>query len=340
MATINTTGIFPSAKFISTNGSGDLQEVVSEVETFGSVTHDGLTFTANAGGLLASPPSIEIVEDANATGIEFSSNGDAITMAVQSIASTPAVPATFDEVAFDGITFKAEVAGDSGFSVLINEGQLADNMDFANGVLTIDLDSLIGSKTQADIANLYALAGSAVKDNIEITFTNLAGVLATTGSTDLAGGTDEVPEVPAVGISSYTQSQVQTAFNGASGHIQGLVSLSISDASANLVSTLVQTEINGTDAIQGNLDVDSDYILIKRTDLHDLEASEQNDGRKFLWGVIHKAEAQINSLSDKPENFTLTKGNPVSADQGTALSQSYSVRVKYGIDALDLKAEA
>jgi len=340
MATINTTGIFPSAKFISTNGSGDLQEVVSEVETFGSVTHDGLTFTANAGGLLSSPPSIEIVQDATATGIEFSSNGDDITMNVQTIAEVPAVPATFDEVDIDGITYKAEVAGDSGISVNILESQSADDMSFNLGVLTISLDTLITDKTQADIANLYALAGAGVKDNVELTFSNLTDALVTTGSTDLVGGTDEVPAVPATNIASYTQSQVQTAFNGASGHITGLISLSISDGSANLVSTLSQTDINGTNAVGGNLDIDSDYVLIKRTDLHDLEASEQNDGRKFLWGLIHKAEAQINALGEKPENFTISKGNPVSVDQGSALSQSYSVRVKYGIDALDLKAEA
>lgn len=334
MATINTTGIFPSTSFIATDANGDLQEVVSSPQTTGSITHDGLTFTSVTAGLVSPAPSLTIEEDATATGVEFSASGNDITMKVQ---STPAVPATFDEVAIDGITYKAEVAGDSGFSVTINESQVSDNMDFALGVLTIDFADVIGNKTQADIANLYALAGSAVKDNIEMTFTDLAGVLATTGSTDLDGGSDEVP---ATTIASYTQTQVQTAFAGAGADVTGVVSLSIADGTANLQSELSQVSFNGAEAVTGNLDADSDYILLKRTDLHDLDASEQNDGRKFLWGVIHKAEAQINGLSDKPENFTLTKGNPVSADQGTALSQSYSVRVKYGIDALDLKAEA
>lgn len=334
MATINTTGIFPSAKFIATDASGDLQEVVSSVQTTGSITHDGLTFTLQSAGLLNPVPSLAIVEDATATGIEFSASGNDVTMKVQ---TTPAVPATFDEVQIDGITYKAEVAGDSGFSIDILESQTADNMDFSLGVLTIELDDVIGNKTQADIANLYALAGSAVKDNIDITFSNLTGVLATTGSTDLANGQDETP---AVTIASYTQNEVQTAFAGSDASVTNVVSLSIEDAGSFLTSAKAQTTFNGAEAVAGNLDPSADYILLKRTDIHGLENDEQNDGRKFLWGIIHQAEVQINALSDKPDMLTISKGTMLSADQGTALSQSYSVKVKYGTDALDLKAEA
>ncbi len=335
MATINTTGIFPSTSFIATNGSGDLQEVVSSVATNGSVTHDGLTFTAVGAGELANVPTITIEESATATGVEFTASGSDITMSVQ---STDSIPATFDELVSDGITYRAETAGDSGILVTINESQGADAMAFSAGVLTIDLDDVVGNKTQGDIADLYALADLSVKDSIELTITDhVTALTAALNAEPLISGTDEIP---AVTIGSYTQGQVETAFAGAPSEVTAIASLSIADAGTNLQTVKAQTSFNGSDAVAGNLDADSDYILIKRTDLHDLESGEQNDGRKFMWGLIHKAESVFAALPDKPVNFTISKTNPVTADQGTSLSQAYSVKVKYGIQNLDLKVES
>jgi hypothetical protein len=122
--------------------------------------------------------------------------------------------------------------------------------------------------------------------------------------------------------------------------LSDLVSLSIESGSSNLVSVLSQTAFNGSDAIVADLDASSDYILFKRTDLHDLANSEQNDGRKVLWGLLHKSEAIINAQADKPSNFTIAKGNPVSVQSGTALRQTYTANATYSIDNLDLKSES
>jgi hypothetical protein len=335
MATVNTTTIFPSASFISTDGNGDLQEVLSNPQTNGSITHDGLTFTLVNAGALSPAPSLEIKEDAGVTGIEFSASANSVVMSVQTIAGSSA---SFDSLTSDGITYKAEAIGDSGIVVTINESQVADAMSFASGVLTIDLDNTIGNKTQGDIADLYALAGASIKDNIDITITDHAGVLASALSAEpLIGGNDAVP---ATTIASYTQQQVLTAFAGSDQAVRDVVGLTIADAGANLVSVLNATNFNGVEASVGSLDIDSDYILIKRTDLHDLDDSEKNDGRKFMWGIIHQAESVFNALADKPDNFTISKSNPASSDNGTALRQTYTITAKYGITNLDLKAEA
>lgn len=335
MATVNTTTIFPSASFISTNANGDLQEVVSSPQSNGSITHDGLTFTLVNAGELSPAPSLEIKEDSGVTGIEFSVSGNSVVMTAQSIAGSGA---SFDSLVSDGITYKSEVIGDSGITVTINESQSADAMAFSAGVLTIDLDNTIGNKTQGDIADLYALAGASVKDAVDITITSHAGVLATALTAEpMIGGNDEVP---ATTIASYTQQQVATAFAGADASVTAVVGLTTSDNSAKLATVLSATNFNGSEAVSGNLSADSDYILIKRTDLHDLEDSEKNDGRKFMWGIVHQAESVFNALADKPDNFTIAKSNPASSDNGTSLRQTYSITAKYGITNLDLKAEA
>lgn len=342
MATVNTNTLFPSAKFITTDANGELGEVNSSPQTNGSITHDGLTFTLANAGLQSPVPSLRIIEDSGATGLEFEVSGSDITLKAQTASGTPSTPATFDSLTHDGISYRAETAGDSGITITIQESQGSDSISVSGSAITIDLDDVVGNKTQGDIANIYALGAQAVKDLIDISIVNPATALATIlTAQDLAGGNDEIPEVPATNIASYTQAQVQTAFGSFAGtDLSDLVSLSVENGSSNLVSVKSQTSFNGAEAVSADLDVSSDYILIKRTDLHDLENSEQNDGRKFLWGILHKSEAIINALAEKPDNFTLSKGNPSAVNSGTALRQTYTANATYGIANLDLKDEA
>lgn len=342
MADINTSTILPSVKFITTSATGELGEVNSAPATQGAITHDGLTFTLAQAGVQSPTPTLAIVEDSSATGLEFEVAGSNITLKAQTINSTPAVPATRDALTSDGITYRAENLGDTGLTVTINESQANDAMTISGNAITIDLDNLVGNKSQGDIANAFALAPQNVKDAIDITITDPAGVLTSALSAEaLIGGDDEIPEVPATTIASYTQAQVQTAFDGFVGSdLSDLVTLSIESGSSNLASVLTQTVFNGADAIVADLDASSDYILFKRTDLHDLANSEQNDGRKVLWGLLHKSEAIINAQADKPTNFTIAKGNPVSVQSGTALRQTYTANATYSIDNLDLKSES
>ena len=342
MATINTTGIFPATKFLSTDANGDLQEVVSSPQTTGSLSFDGLTFTATTAGLLTPAPSVELVEDATATGVEVSVSGSDITIKVQSTNSVPAVPATKDQLILDGITYDAEVAGDSGLKLTILEAQASDGIayDSATKVITISLDNSVGNKTQGDIANIYALAGSSIKDLIDVTITNNATALSVASADNaFSGGTDETPEVPATGVANFTQTQIKSAYDSEASAV-AIATLAVENGSANLTATKAQTSFNGAEAVTGDLEASTDYILLSRTDLHDLLDGEKDDGRKFLWGIIHKASEVLGGLGDPPSNFTISKGNPTSVDNGTALRQNYSISAKYAVDNLDLKAEA
>lgn len=345
MATVNTTTLFPSAKFITTSATGELGEVNSSPETAGSISHDGITLTLNATGVQSPVPSLTIVEDASASGLEFEISGSDITLKAQTVSGTPSQPATKDSLSLDGITYDSEVLGDTGLLLTIRESQGADGIayDATSKTITIDLDDIVGNKTQGDIATIYAVAGSAIKDLIDITIsnpaTNLTVASVVTGEAFI-GGNDEVPEVPATNIASYTQSQVQTAFSSADASLASLVTLSITDSGASLASVLSRTEFNGDASVTADLDANADYILIKRTDLHDLSNTEQNDGRKFLWGILHQSESILNALGSKPENFTLSKGNPTSVNSGSALRQTYTANATYGIANLDLKDEA
>ena len=339
MATVNTTAVFPSTRYITTDATGELGEVVSAAETKASIEHDGFKLTAVAGGVLAAGdlPSLEVVEDLAASGIAFEVAGKAITIRAQSTAGSAA---TFDELTSDGVTYKAETAGDSGITVTIRESQASDAINLSGSAITIDLDDVMANKTQADILNLYGTAGASIKDLIDITITDPAGALASTlTNQDLIGGNNEVP---ATGIEAFTHSQLATAYSSFVGSdLSDLVTLE--EGSGNLSSTLGQTNFaNGTAEVTSDLDPDSEYIVIKRTDLHDLDSTsaEKDDARKFLWGIIHKASEVFAGLGDPPENFTISKGNPASVDNGTALEQTYTVNAKYGISNLDLKSES
>lgn len=351
MATINTTGIFPNTKFISTDATGDLQEVVSSPQSTGVLSFDGLTFTAQNAGALTPAPSVELVEDVSASGVEVSVTGSAISIKVQSIASTPDTPATVDSLTHDGITYKAEQAGDSNIQITIDDnsgaGYGADSLAVTGSgtagdpyIVKFELDGAVASKTQGDIANLYAIAGSNIKDLVEITVTNVStNLTAGLDAEDLIGGNDIIAGTPATTVTSYTQNDIKTAYDLVS-DATSIASLSIANGSSNLTAQKASTEFNGAEEVVGNLLPSTDYILLSRTDLHDLADSEKDDGRKFMWGLIHKAESVFSGLGSKPENFTISKGNPSSVDNGTALRQNYSISAKYAVDNLDLKSEA
>jgi len=89
-----------------------------------------------------------------------------------------------------------------------------------------------------------------------------------------------------------------------------------------------------------DLEKSSKYVCIKVDDLHGLEASEEADGRKLIWGILHQAATVFNELATQPDSLKIAKSVPSSADQGTTLKQVYTITSKYGISNLDLKAES
>jgi len=229
MATVNASTIFPSIKFISTDGLGDLQEAVGTAAVAASRTIDGMTYTAVTAGAAGNSITIELLEGQSVTGVEMSVSGNAVTISTELGAST---------------------------------------------------------YTRLDVVTAFQNAPQAVTDLIDL------DVAAGTGSTNLAG--------------TFTATSLQ----------------------------------NGADATSGDLDPDSEYVMIKKSDYYDLEAGEENDGRKLIWGTVHRASEVFAGLSDPPENFTISRSNPTAIQNGTALRQTYTITAVYAVEGLDLKAEA
>ena len=343
MATLNTTAIFPSAKFISTDSLGDLQEVLGANAVQANLTHDGLTLTAQASGEEGNLISFEIIGDNNASGLSFSLLDQKITLTAETADGVPSVPATADSLTSDGVTYSAVNAGaNSGLDVTINESQASDAISVSGSTLVIDLDDVIGNKTQGDIDALFTSAPTSVTDVFNISVADSAGALSVVLTNEaLAGGSDEVPSVPAVTIANYTQGQVNTAFQNASQEIKDLVSLAIATAGSNLVSLLAETFLaSGADSSAGDLDGNETYLCIKQSDLHDLTADEINDGRKLLWGILNKASDVYDQLTDSPENLTLTRSTKSLVNSGVNMRQTFTMVATYVVGSVDLKAEA
>lgn len=345
MATVNSTAIFPSIRFIETDSLGDLQEVVGSHATSASKTHDGLTFTAVNSGEAGNDISIAIVEDNTATGLGFSAVGDAIVLTAESADLVPAVSASITN---EGVTFTADSAGTGGNAITleVKQGQSGagvTGIEFSatGNAILMSAELALENYTQGDVQTYFASAPSAVTDLVDISVADSGTSLTNAGTlsaTNLSGGTDEIS---AVTIASYTQGQVQTAFANAPTSVTDLVTLSIADGGSNLVTTLTATNLTGgAEAGSGSLDASSKYILIKQNELHDLADDETGDGRKLIWGILHQASNVFAGLSAQPTNFTIQKGSPIAIDGGSSLRQTYTVNATYALSGLDLKAES
>ena len=83
MADIGINSVFPSAKFLSTDSKGDIQEISSTDAVSASLDIDGLTFTAKTAGVYGNNISIEITDNVGSGGIAYSSSGNAFTISLE-----------------------------------------------------------------------------------------------------------------------------------------------------------------------------------------------------------------------------------------------------------------
>lgn len=228
MATINSSAIFPSIKYLSTDADGDLDELVGDAGQASEATIDGIKYTAVTAGVAGDSITIELIEGQAVTGVEVSASGNAVTIATELGAS---------------------------------------------------------NYTLQDIADAFGVADASVTD--------LVGASITGVGTDAVSGT----------------------YNA-----------------TNLAS--------GQDATAPELDPNSDYIVIKRTDIKGFEQSEEQDGRKLIWGIIDTASDLYETLTDSPENLTLVRGNKGVVNSGNNLRQTYTLQATYALAGLDLASEA
>lgn len=228
MATINSSAIFPSIKYLSTDADGDLDELVGDAGLSSEATIDGIKYTAVTAGVAGDSITIELLEGQAVTGVEVSASGNAVTIATELGAS---------------------------------------------------------NYTLQDIADAFGLADASVTDLVGASITGVA--------TDAISGT-------------YT--------------------------ATNLAS--------GQEPTAPELDPNSDYIVIKRTDIKGFEQSEEQDGRKLIWGILDKASDVYESLTDSPENLTLVRSSKGVVNSGNNLRQTYTLQATYALLSVDLASEA
>lgn len=228
MATINSSAIFPSIKYLSTDADGDLDELVGDAGQASEITIDGIKYTAVNAGVAGDSITIELSEGQAVTGVEVSASGNAVTIATELGAS---------------------------------------------------------NYTLQDIADAFGVADSSVTDLVGASITGVA--------TDSISGT-------------YS--------------------------ATNLA--------NGQDPTAPELDPNSDYVVIKRTDIKGFEQSEEQDGRKLIWGILDTASDVYETLTDSPEKLTISRGSKSVVNNGTNLRQQYTIQATYALVGLDLASEA
>lgn len=374
MANITPQDIFPSAKFISTDAVGDLQEV------------HGLP--AQKANLIADKLIVDAVDagaDGNNISFELKDTGRGLP--------TPEVPAIQEVKAsleFDGkIKIEAVNAGVAGNSleVRISNNGRADtepvmNVSKNGDRIVIDIREDNGSIIDAsEFVTLFeARASQVVKDLFSVTEI-ASGTLSTDNLpvTSLTGGVDGVASVPAVespnaifslteidadsdgvaegyeivcdvrklnGGTNNTANNIAKDFvDDASADIKALINistLSIQDSPTMTSHTITKTNLTGGSDQDSNQELDSDstYLMIKTSDINDLEDTEQGDGRKVIYGLIDKANDNFSALADAPSNLKISNSNPIYNSSTNTIFKSYLIETFLSFQGLDVKDES
>ena len=340
MPDITATSLFDSLKFISTDASGNLLETESIAAKKANKVVDGLTIEAVAAGSGGNDLQFAITSD-NATGsIAYSLASNILTLNLGGDAQIAAVAAIKASKTLQGITFTAASAGVAGNDISI---ELVENQGGTNEVTetgSVVSINLAASASSVDADTIIALDYSAIT-LIENPTGSGTTSLNSFSNTNLEGGADLVPSVPAVdGKAKHDLDAIVLAFASASSEIKDVFNVTGAGSSfitSNVAATNLQ---GGEDEILGELDPSASYLLIKQSDLHDLANDEQNDGRKLVWGFVNKVAAKFSALQSQPDSLRIVKGVPTSTDSGTALKQTYTITAKYAVTGLDLKPEA
>ena len=340
MPDITATSLFPSLKFIATDGSGNLLESESIDAKKAKTIVQGLTVEAVNAGVAGNDIQFGITSDSSTGSIAYSISGQAITLNLGGDPEVPEVPAVKSSKVIQGITFTAAAAGVAGDDIQIelldNQGG-SDAVTEAGSKVTISLSGAAGGSDIDAIVGLDYSGVTLIEDPTGSGSTAMSAFPAT----NLEEGSDLVPLVPAVdGKTKHDLDAIVAAFAGASNEIKNLVNVTGSGSTFISSNVALANLAEGEEEIAGELDPSENYLLIKQADLHDLSNDEHNDGRKLIWGFINKAADKLDALPNQPDSLRIIKGVPTSTDGGTALKQTYTITAKYAISGLDLKAEA
>ena len=136
MADIGLNSVFPSAKFLTTDNKGDIQEIISvdAVSAFKDI--DGLTFTAKVGGTSGNSITVEIIDNVGSGGIAYSNTGDAFTISLEETADQYSLSGIKNDIASNG-----SQAFTDAFDVTYTTSGTSANTLTAGGVSATNLES-------------------------------------------------------------------------------------------------------------------------------------------------------------------------------------------------------
>jgi hypothetical protein len=131
----------------------------------------------------------------------------------------------------------------------------------------------------------------------------------------------------------------------ASADIKALVNistLSIQDSPTMTSHTIAKTNLTGGSDQDSNQELDSEstYLMIKTSDINDLEDTEQGDGRKVIYGLIDKANDNFSALADAPSNLKISNSNQIYNSSTNTIFKSYLIETFLSFQGLDVKDES
>lgn len=301
--------IYPSAKFISTDSKGDLQEITALDETNASATIQGIKVDSVASGVDGNGITFSITEQNSSDSI--SANGNTITLAL----NKDAHDYRLNEYGIDASSSASHLGIDVGEIIyFISDDSLAfRNIDTGTNE-TLD----ITAGTSLEVVD----EDSSSRPIVEIDGTQYA-VLA--GNFKVTWG--------------ERLDSISTIISNAQSDVTNLVSLSITGAnSENLTGTGSVVTEGGNPAQESDLIANSKYLLLNVSDIFDLEESEYTDGRKLFYGLLETATANIASSGASSESLVINRGNLVLVSENK-LRRSYNITANLDILDSDLSNE-
>jgi hypothetical protein len=338
MPNLNSTQVFTSLKVVSTDASGDLQETVNvpSSKSSGSIyTNQPISLEAVNEGVAGDLISVQVQDNqGGSNNVAVTGNAIVVNFA-ETFAS--AGTATSDSVNIGGGLFSAVVAGaNSNIQISIVDSSGAGNdavsVNPSDNDIGIVLDLDIANYTTQDIVDLISNDASA-SAAVSASANGNGGNPAESGIFSLVGGADASAQ-------TATKTDVVDLING---NAQSSALVVATGGGTEVPSNQAPVNLSaGADGTVGTLDPSSEYILIKRSDIHSMETTEVNDGRKLIWGVLESFNQTIEALdsTNKPVNLTIAKGNPsLNTSNGVKIQQNYTLQALYGGNELDLASE-
>ena len=231
---VATSEVFPSAKFISTNSVGELQDVESVPATKASGNIDGLSFEAQTAGVAGNATSVEILQDASGA-IAYGVTGQAIQV---TLGGSGQVAGSKASGSIEGLNFEAASEGVAGNNTSVNilqdsSGSIAYNVSGSTVEVTLGGD--LGSNAVA--ANLVY--------STDVTFTAVTAgaagnslsvqVTANTGNPDnySLSGDEILIELQNAATATTVQDFVDNFNNNAGSSITSLITAAVTGLGTN-----------------------------------------------------------------------------------------------------------